>query len=172
MLRTAAPQRTTQPGRYGVEAKAEVNTGVRAPRTPLARGALDPCASRATRSPCPARPTGSRNAPAAAARRKPEKGSRRLPFSARAGTTGRSRDQRQKKARLLPTGPWKFWERMPERQVLNGATGSIVQVRKKRFLLQRTQTTPENVQVCAQSCKFLPKAAAVAQKLGRFLECD
>jgi hypothetical protein len=61
---------------------------------------------------------------------------------------------------------------MPERQVLNGATGTIVQVRKKRFLLQRTQTTPDNVQVCAQSCKFLPKAAAVAQKLGRFLECD
>jgi hypothetical protein len=47
-----------------------------------------------------------------------------------------------------------------------------VQVRKKRFLLQITQITPENVQVRAQSCKFLPKATAIAQNLGRFLECD
>jgi hypothetical protein len=45
----------------------------------------------------------------------------------------------RKKARLLPAGLWKFWERMPERPVPYAAERHIVQVRKAHQRLQNTQ---------------------------------
>jgi hypothetical protein len=50
----------------------------------------------------------------------------------------------QKKARSLPTGPWKFWERMPERQVLYDPNRHIVQVRSKNLGLQKHQSLLRN----------------------------
>jgi hypothetical protein len=50
------------------------------------------------------------------------------------------KDGGQKKARALPTGPWKFWERMPERQVLYDSNRVFVQVRNGKFWLQKLQT--------------------------------
>jgi hypothetical protein len=47
--------------------------------------------------------------------------------------------QAQKKARLLPTGPWKFWERMPERHPLCAANREMLQVRNVHFKLQNLQ---------------------------------
>jgi hypothetical protein len=61
---------------------------------------------------------------------------------------------------------------MPERHLPNAADEPIVQVRKMRIGLQRTQLTPNLVQNCAQTCIFLPKMAAVAQNMGRKQLCD
>jgi hypothetical protein len=47
--------------------------------------------------------------------------------------------QEQKKTRLLPAGPWKFWERMPERHDLIAAKSKMLQVRNVHFELQKTQ---------------------------------
>jgi hypothetical protein len=46
------------------------------------------------------------------------------------GVKARQRRWKQKKTRSLPTGPWKFWERMPERQVLYDSSPVISQVQK------------------------------------------
>jgi hypothetical protein len=50
----------------------------------------------------------------------------------------RSRDRR-KKARSSPTGPEKFWERMPERQVRYDSIPDFVQVRKAEVRLKKKQ---------------------------------
>ncbi|WP_155645027.1 hypothetical protein [Erythrobacter donghaensis] len=56
---------------------------------------------------------------------------------------------------------------MPERQLPNAVYEAIVQVRKMRMRLQNTQLERVLVQICAQTCKFLPKMAATAQNLSR-----
>jgi hypothetical protein len=48
-------------------------------------------------------------------------------------------ERRQKKARSLPTGPWKFWERMPERHCLYDPDPSLLQVRSDAGLLRKLQ---------------------------------
>jgi hypothetical protein len=54
----------------------------------------------------------------------------------------------QKKARTLPAGPWKFWERMPERQFRYASMADFVQVRKAhrwlRILQQKYQPSDFN----------------------------
>jgi hypothetical protein len=50
-----------------------------------------------------------------------------------------ARKQARKKAQPLPAGPWKFWERMPERQVLYDLRQLFVQVRINQSLLQKMQ---------------------------------
>ena len=45
----------------------------------------------------------------------------------------------QKKARTLPAGPWKFWERMPERPVRYAQGPAISQVRKAQLGLHLLQ---------------------------------
>ncbi|MFA7587608.1 MAG: hypothetical protein WCY11_15680, partial [Novosphingobium sp.] len=46
---------------------------------------------------------------------------------------------RQKKAQPLPAGPWKFWERMPERPALYVANRTFVQVRIVHLRLHKLQ---------------------------------
>jgi hypothetical protein len=46
-------------------------------------------------------------------------------------------DKQAKKARSLPTGPWKFWERMPERQVLYDPNRVLLQVRNDNYAVAR-----------------------------------
>ena len=61
---------------------------------------------------------------------------------------------------------------LPERHLPNAPIRGIVQVRNRPIWLQRTQRTPKTVPFCAQTCKLLPKSAAVAQRLGRFALYD
>ncbi|MDE2301720.1 MAG: hypothetical protein KGK11_04090 [Sphingomonadales bacterium] len=47
----------------------------------------------------------------------------------------------QKKGPVVADRALKFWERMPERQALNGPRAEFVQVRKTRLLLRFSQLT-------------------------------
>jgi len=46
---------------------------------------------------------------------------------------------RRKKAQPLPAGPWKFWERMPERQFWYAGDPDILQVRSALKALRKLQ---------------------------------
>jgi hypothetical protein len=52
----------------------------------------------------------------------------------------------QKKARALPAGPWKFWERMPERPVPCAEIMFISQVRKAQLRLRLLQHMDRTVE--------------------------